>query len=103
MFFINHRKIQPKGRNRAIDEWKEIMNSFGLGEFMNNDLAVGAKRKIPSGEFYTKRLGEKWHPYQSAIFNGMGQGDGYLLLRFKWQIYLPAICRSEVGILHHIL
>ena len=68
-------KYGPKGRNRAIDEWKEIMNSFGLGEFMNNDLAVGAKGKIPSGEFYTKRLGEKWHPYESAIFNGMGQGD----------------------------
>ena len=26
------KKYIPKGRNRAIDEWKEIMNSFGLGE-----------------------------------------------------------------------
>ncbi len=31
------------------------MESFGLGEFMNNDLAVGAKGKMPSGEFYDKR------------------------------------------------
>ena len=63
---------------------------------MNNDLAVGAKGKIPSGEFYTKRLG-KMASYESAIFNGMGQGD-VLLLRFKWQILLQLLL-IEVGIL----
>lgn len=68
-------KYGAQGRSKAIDEWKEIMNSFGLGEYMNNDLATGAKGKIPDGAFYDKRLGKKWHPYQSAIFNGMGQGD----------------------------
>jgi penicillin-binding protein 2 len=38
---------------------EKIMESFGLNNFMNNDLAVGAKGRIPSGEFYEKRSGGK--------------------------------------------
>ena len=30
VFYKITEKYGPKGRNRAIDEWKEIMNSFGL-------------------------------------------------------------------------
>ena len=52
--FIKSPKNTLKGRNRAIDEWKEIMNSFGLGEFMNNDLAVGAKEKFLLENFIPK-------------------------------------------------
>jgi penicillin-binding protein 2 len=32
------------------------MSSFGVGEFLNNDFAVGAKGRIPSGDFYEKSL-----------------------------------------------
>ena len=35
---------------------EKIMNSFGVGEFLNNDLAVGSKGRIPSGEFYEKEV-----------------------------------------------
>ncbi len=44
----------PGNPSKGVDEWKEIMNSFGLGVYLNNDLAVGAKGQIPSGEFYEK-------------------------------------------------
>jgi penicillin-binding protein 2 len=29
---------------------------FRSNKFMNNDLAVGAKGRIPSGEFYEKKI-----------------------------------------------
>lgn len=65
----------PKQPDKGVDEWKEIMNSFGLGVYLNNDLAVGSSGLIPSGNFYNKRFGEgKWTPYQ-MIFNAIGQGD----------------------------
>jgi len=70
-----------------VDEWKKIMESFGLNQYMNNDLAVGAKGRIPSGETYENRQknlnkysGKKdyknWDELATgAVFNGMGQGD----------------------------
>jgi penicillin-binding protein 2 len=65
----------PGHPDKGVDEWKEIMNSFGLGVYLNNDLAVGSAGLIPSGNFYNKRFGEgKWTPYQ-MIFNAIGQGD----------------------------
>ncbi|RQP12829.1 MAG: peptidoglycan glycosyltransferase [Chryseobacterium sp.] len=64
----------PGNPSRGVDEWKKIMNSFGFGEFLNNDLAVGARGLIPGSKFYEKRYGKKWKPMQ-AVFNGMGQGD----------------------------
>lgn len=77
----------PGNPSKGVDEWKKIMSSFGVGEFLNNDLAVGSKGRIPSGAFYEKRMaiinkaiGKKptknWDPLSTgAVFNGMGQGD----------------------------
>ncbi len=31
--------------SKGVDEWKKIMSSFGVGEFLNNDFAVGAKEE----------------------------------------------------------
>lgn len=54
--FIKIIKKYPGNPSRGVDEWKEIMNSFGVGEFLNNDLAVGAKGRVPSGDFYERRF-----------------------------------------------
>lgn len=64
----------PSDYGKGMDEWKSIMNSFGLGVYLNNDLAVGSPGLIPSSTFYDSRFGENWTPYQ-MIFNGIGQGD----------------------------
>lgn len=65
----------PNDYAKGVDEWRSIMNSFGLGVYLNNDLAVGSSGLIPSGTFYDKRFGvDKWTPYQ-MIFNAIGQGD----------------------------
>lgn len=78
--FIAIMNKYPGDPTKGVDEWKKIMSSFGVGEFLNNDLAVGSKGRIPSGEFYEKRSGGKkdWssaYTMNGSIFNGMGQGD----------------------------
>ncbi|WP_285269744.1 penicillin-binding transpeptidase domain-containing protein [Kaistella rhinocerotis] len=77
--FISIMNKYPGNPSKGVNEWKEIMSSFGLGEFLNNDLAVGARGRIPSGAFYEKRSGKKdWssaYTMNGSIFNGMGQGD----------------------------
>ena len=78
--FINIMNKYPGNPTKGVDEWKEIMESFGLNIYLNNDLATGAKGRIPSGEFYEKRSrGKKnWssdYTMNGSIFNGMGQGD----------------------------
>ncbi|WP_027375843.1 penicillin-binding transpeptidase domain-containing protein [Kaistella palustris] len=69
----------PGDPSRGVDEWKKIMSSFGVGEYLNNDIAVGSKGRIPTGAFYEKRSGKKdWssaYTMNGSIFNGMGQGD----------------------------
>lgn len=65
----------PDNYAKGLEEWKEIVNSFGLGVYLNNDLAVGSPGLIPSPQFYDKRFGQgDWGPYQ-IIFNAIGQGD----------------------------
>lgn len=87
--FIAIIKKYPGNPSKGVDEWKKIMSSFGVGEFLNNDFAVGAKGRIPSGDFYERRFkaiikanGSKKDDYKNwdemstgAIYNGMGQGD----------------------------
>lgn len=102
----------PGDPSRGVDEWKKIMNSFGVGEFLNNDLAVGAKGRIPSGQFYEKRSGGKkdWssaYTMNGSIFNGMGQGDVLLTplqmanvmaaIANKGWYYTPHIVKSIDG------
>ncbi len=78
--FIAIMNKYPGNPTKGVNEWKKIMSSFGVGEFLNNDLAVGSKGRIPNGEFYEKRSGGKkdWssaYTMNGSIFNGMGQGD----------------------------
>ena len=87
--FIAIIKKYPGNPSKGVDEWKKIMSSFGVGEFLNNDFAVGARGRIPSGDFYERRFkaiikanGSKKQDYKNwdemstgAIYNGMGQGD----------------------------
>ena len=111
----------PGNPSKGIDEWKAIMNSFGLGVFLNNDLAVGAKGRIPSGEFYENRMKyineraglknkdyKNWDPLATgAVFNGMGQGDVLLTpmqlanmlsaIANKGWFYTPHIVKSIDG------
>ena len=59
----------------TFNNWSNQMKSFGLGEYLNNDLSVGKKGIIPDFEFYNK-----WYPdfkwgATTTLSNSIGQGE----------------------------
>ena len=61
--------------SKAMDNWSNHIKSFGLGNFLGNDLSVGKKGNIPDGDYYNK-----WYPdFQwgatTIISNAIGQGE----------------------------
>lgn len=91
----------PGNPSKSIDEWAKIMHSFGLGEYLDNDLATGSKGFIPDSKFYEKRYGKNWKPIQ-AVFNGMGQGD-ILLTPLQIANYTAAIANRGFYYTPHIV
>lgn len=114
--FIAIIKKYPGNPSKGVDEWKKIMSSFGVGEFLNNDFAVGAKGRIPSGDFYEKRFKEimkrsgskrtdfkNWDEMSTgAIYNGMGQGD-VLVTPIQLANYVAAIANKGWYYTPHIV
>ena len=110
----------PGNPSKGVDEWKKIMESFGFGIFLNNDLATGVRGRIPSGKFYENKMEKiykasgrtgnfkNWDPLATgAVFNGMGQGDvmltplqlanGVAAIANKGWYYTPHIVKSIDG------
>ena len=61
--------------NNNFDDWSENVKSFGLGDFLNNDLPIGKKGVIPDSEFYNN-----WYPdfrwgALTTLSNSIGQGE----------------------------
>ncbi len=105
----------PNNPSKGVDEWYKIMRSFGLGDYMNNDLASGAPGRIPDGEFYERRMAsiykasgstkdpKNWDPLATgAVFNGMGQGD-VMLTPLQMANAVAAIANEGWFITPHIV
>jgi len=75
-FGTAYKKILDKYENASvgIDKWSDHVKSFGLGNFLNNDLAVGQKGRIPNRAYY-KRLYPKSFRSTYTISNAIGQGE----------------------------
>ncbi|WP_459212679.1 penicillin-binding protein 2 [Aquimarina rhabdastrellae] len=59
----------------GIDNWKAHAASFGLGNFLNNDLSSGSKGLIPDGAFYDRYYpGNRWRA-TTTLSNAIGQGE----------------------------
>lgn len=61
--------------SEGMDTWNKHVTSFGLGNYLHNDLSVGQPGLVPSGEFYNK-----WYPNVKwratyTISNSIGQGE----------------------------
>lgn len=70
-------KIMDKYDSRvdAMNKWSNHVKSFGLGNYLNNDLSVGQPGKIPNSDTYDRNYGKgKWYPTFS-ISNAIGQGE----------------------------
>ena len=77
-YFANaYRKTIEKYPSAAegVDTWSNHLKSFGLGNFLHNDLSVGRKGLVPDGNLYNK-----WYPNgrwraTATISNAIGQGE----------------------------
>ena len=77
-YFSNaYRKVIEKypTSGEGMDAWSNHIKSFGLGNYLNNDLSVGDRGLIPNGAFY-----DKWYPSSRwtatyTISNAIGQGE----------------------------
>ena len=75
-FASTYRKILDKNGNASegIDTWSKHAKSFGLGNFLNNDLYVGQKGRIPDRAYY-KYVYPKTFYSTYTISNAIGQGE----------------------------
>lgn len=61
--------------SNGMDIWSNHIKSFGLGNFLGNDLSVGKKGNIPDGAYY-----DSWYPdfkwgATTILSNSIGQGE----------------------------
>jgi len=76
-FATAYRKIIDKYESPAdgMDNWSNHIKSFGLGNYLNNDLSVGQPGKVPSAATYNRGYGKnKWYT-TFTISNAIGQGE----------------------------
>ena len=75
-YFANiYRRIIDKYESPAegMDNWSKHIKSFGLGNYLNNDLAVGQPGKVPNAATYNKGYGKnKWYT-TFTISNAIGK------------------------------
>lgn len=61
--------------SNGMDIWSNHIQSFGLGNFLGNDLSVGKKGSIPNGAYYDSWYPDfKWGP-TTILSNAIGQGE----------------------------
>ncbi|MCT4631010.1 penicillin-binding protein 2 [Winogradskyella sp.] len=77
-YFANvYRKIIDKYDSPAegMDKWSKHIKSFGLGNYLNNDLSVGQPGKVPTANTYDRGYGKnRWYT-TFTISNAIGQGE----------------------------
>jgi len=77
-YFANvYRRIMDKYDSPAegMDNWSKHIKSFGLGNYLNNDLSVGQPGKVPTANTYNRAYGEKKWYTTFTLSNAIGQGE----------------------------
>lgn len=59
----------------GLKHWSNHAKSFGLGKYLNNDLAVGNKGRIPDDKYYNSWYGVNKVYSTFTISNSIGQGE----------------------------
>lgn len=57
------------------DAWSEHVKSFGLGQFLNNDLPTGRKGFVPDADYFDRVLGYTGWRAVTVISLAIGQGE----------------------------
>ncbi|NNC45283.1 MAG: penicillin-binding protein 2, partial [Winogradskyella sp.] len=77
-YFVNvYRRIVDKYNDaeKGMNIWSKHAKSFGLGNFLNNDLSVGRPGRIPDGDYYNKAYGKNRWGSTYIVSNAIGQGE----------------------------
>jgi penicillin-binding protein 2 len=77
-YFVNvYRRIIDKydDAGKGMNTWAEHAKSFGLGNYLNNDLSVGSKGRIPDGDYYDRAYGDNRWGSTYIVSNAIGQGE----------------------------
>jgi len=77
-YFVNvYRRIIDKydDAGKGMNTWAEHAKSFGLGNYLNNDLSVGSKGRIPDGGYYDRAYGDNRWSSTYIVSNAIGQGE----------------------------
>ncbi|MFZ2285124.1 MAG: penicillin-binding protein 2 [Lutibacter sp.] len=59
----------------GVNVWSKHAKSFGLGNYLDNDLSVGQKGNIPDGNLYNKIYPNGRWRSTATISNSIGQGE----------------------------
>jgi len=59
----------------GLKHWSEHAKSFGLGKYLDNDLSVGNKGRIPDDKYYNSWYGKNKVYSTFTISNSIGQGE----------------------------
>ncbi|MEJ6792410.1 MAG: penicillin-binding protein 2 [Lacinutrix sp.] len=76
-YFANlYRKILDKNGNASngINVWSNHVKSLGLGNYLNNDLVVGQKGRIPDRNYYKNAYPREFYSTYT-LSNAIGQGE----------------------------
>ncbi|WP_405576310.1 peptidoglycan D,D-transpeptidase FtsI family protein [Winogradskyella sp. Asnod2-B02-A] len=77
-YFVNvYRRIIDKydDAGEGMNVWANHAKSFGLGNFLNNDLSVGQPGRIPDGDYYDRAYGDNRWGSTYIVSNAIGQGE----------------------------
>ena len=77
-YFVNvYRRIIDKYEDagEGMNTWADHARSFGLGNYLNNDLSVGSKGRIPDGDYYDRQYGDNRWGSTYIVSNAIGQGE----------------------------
>jgi len=58
---------------KGYENWRNHILSFGLGNFLNNDLYTGRKGRVPSVDFYNRQYGKRRWKAPTVISLAIGQ------------------------------
>ncbi|MEQ6125188.1 penicillin-binding protein 2 [Pseudotenacibaculum sp. MALMAid0570] len=76
-YFANtYKRIVEKSSSsiEGMNNWSKHVKSFGLGNYLGYDLPEGDKGLIPDGNYYDRRIKNKWGASRT-ISNAIGQGE----------------------------
>ena len=67
--------VEKYPTQEGMNHWAKHVKSFGLGQFLNNDLPTGRKGFVPTADYYNRvDGGTNWKAVR-AISLGIGQGE----------------------------